>query len=214
MARLPSEVDWKILLGAACLCGIGFTMSLFVADLAFGSADEEDLLTEAKIGILLASVIAGATTPDQVRSDFNATATGYQFIKYVNPEDKNDRANSGVDFILMRYADVLLMWAEAKIELNQIDQSVYDAINAVRTRAGPQPCGGPDVLVVHPVEVVVERAVEPREDGHRGGDVARLCRGRGVRLVRVRAAGATRRGGVGAGVGGDHGYFLSTGPPQ
>jgi len=79
--------------------------------------------------------LPSSTTPDQVRSDFNATATGYQFIKYVNPEDKNDRGNSGVDFILMRYADVLLMYAEAKIELNQIDQTVYDAINAVRSRA-------------------------------------------------------------------------------
>lgn len=36
---------------------------------------------------------------------------------------------------LMRYADVLLMYAEAKIELNQIDQSVRDAINLVRARA-------------------------------------------------------------------------------
>src|SRR5690606_10642855 len=72
----------------------------------------------------------------QVRSDFNATATGYQFIKYVNPEDKNDRGNSGVDFILMRYADILLTYAEAKIEQNEIDASVYDAINAVRGRAG------------------------------------------------------------------------------
>jgi hypothetical protein len=80
--------------------------------------------------------LPSSTTADQVRSDFNATATGFQFIKYVNPEDKNDRGNSGVDYILMRYADVLLMYAEAKIELNQIDQSVYDAINAVRARAG------------------------------------------------------------------------------
>ena len=37
--------------------------------------------------------------------------------------------------ILMRYADVLLMYAEAKIELNQIDQSVIDAMNQVRARA-------------------------------------------------------------------------------
>jgi hypothetical protein len=36
----------------------------------------------------------------------------------------------------MRYAEVLLSYAEAKIELNQLDQSVYDAINAVRNRAG------------------------------------------------------------------------------
>ncbi|WP_300698609.1 RagB/SusD family nutrient uptake outer membrane protein [Bacteroides sp.] len=39
------------------------------------------------------------------------------------------------DFVLLRYADVMLMYAEAKIELNQIDQSVLDCINAVRARA-------------------------------------------------------------------------------
>lgn len=39
------------------------------------------------------------------------------------------------DVILMRYADVLLMYAEAKIELNEIDQSVIDAMNTVRARA-------------------------------------------------------------------------------
>lgn len=36
---------------------------------------------------------------------------------------------------LVRYADVLLMYAEAKIELNEIDQSVRDAMNEVRARA-------------------------------------------------------------------------------
>lgn len=39
------------------------------------------------------------------------------------------------DYMIMRYADVLLMYAEAKIELGQIDQSVTDAINRVRARA-------------------------------------------------------------------------------
>jgi len=39
------------------------------------------------------------------------------------------------DLIVMRYADVLLMYAEAKIELSEIDQSVLDAINMVRARA-------------------------------------------------------------------------------
>ena len=38
------------------------------------------------------------------------------------------------DKILIRYADVLLMYAEAKIELGEIDQSVLDAINTVRAR--------------------------------------------------------------------------------
>lgn len=39
------------------------------------------------------------------------------------------------DKIIIRFADVLLMYAEAKIELNEIDQSVTDAINKVRARA-------------------------------------------------------------------------------
>ena len=39
------------------------------------------------------------------------------------------------DYVMMRYADVLLMYAEAKIELGQIDESVNDAINQVRARA-------------------------------------------------------------------------------
>ncbi len=41
-----------------------------------------------------------------------------------------------VGFILMRYAEVLLMYAEAKIELNQLDDSVINTLNLVRKRAG------------------------------------------------------------------------------
>lgn len=43
--------------------------------------------------------------------------------------------NVETDWTMIRYADVLLMYAEAKIELNEIDASVTDAINAVRARA-------------------------------------------------------------------------------
>lgn len=44
---------------------------------------------------------------------------------------------TGIDYdnIIIRYADVLLMYAEAKIELNEIDQSVLEAMNQVRSRA-------------------------------------------------------------------------------
>ena len=55
-ASLPSGVTWRHIYGAAWLGGIGFTMSLFVADLAFGATPA---LALAKIGILAASVIAG-----------------------------------------------------------------------------------------------------------------------------------------------------------
>ncbi|HVF97510.1 MAG TPA: RagB/SusD family nutrient uptake outer membrane protein [Flavisolibacter sp.] len=63
-----------------------------------------------------------------------ATFTGYVFKKYCDESDRTDVMNSELPIILMRYADVLLIYAEAKIELNQLDASVYTAINAVRQR--------------------------------------------------------------------------------
>jgi NhaA family Na+:H+ antiporter len=58
VTQLPDGVGWRQLYGVSWLAGIGFTMSLFVADLAFEG--EADLLTSAKLGILTASLIAGA----------------------------------------------------------------------------------------------------------------------------------------------------------
>ena len=52
----PAELSWGSIFGGGCLSGIGFTMSLFIADLAFGDGP---LLDMAKIGILAASVAAG-----------------------------------------------------------------------------------------------------------------------------------------------------------
>jgi NhaA family Na+:H+ antiporter len=57
IARLPAGVDWRDLVGAAAVAGIGFTVSLFVAELAFASIA---LVNTAKIGILSASIVAGA----------------------------------------------------------------------------------------------------------------------------------------------------------
>ncbi|MBI1282412.1 MAG: Na+/H+ antiporter NhaA [Anaerolineaceae bacterium] len=56
IASLPGQVTWRQMTGVACLAGIGFTMSLFVASLAFSDAFALD---HAKIGILIASVLAG-----------------------------------------------------------------------------------------------------------------------------------------------------------
>jgi NhaA family Na+:H+ antiporter len=55
-AKLPQGVGWGLLLGGGCLAGIGFTMSLFVADLAFGG--DERLLAAGKIGTLAGSVLS------------------------------------------------------------------------------------------------------------------------------------------------------------
>ena len=59
ITALPENVTMRQIYGAGWLAGIGFTMSLFVADLAFGAAGEDAFLTSAKLGILCASLIAG-----------------------------------------------------------------------------------------------------------------------------------------------------------
>ncbi len=57
VATLPAGVSWRMLHGVAWLGGIGFTMSLFIAGLAFSA--HPALLTAAKLGTLIASVVAG-----------------------------------------------------------------------------------------------------------------------------------------------------------
>jgi Na+:H+ antiporter, NhaA family len=55
LGALPAGVGWRQIAGAGCLGGIGFTMSLFIAGLAFGDGP---ILPSAKIGILAASIAA------------------------------------------------------------------------------------------------------------------------------------------------------------
>lgn len=56
IAELPSETTWRHIIGAGCLGGIGFTMSLFIASLAF---TDPAGLDAAKVGILAGSAISG-----------------------------------------------------------------------------------------------------------------------------------------------------------
>lgn len=56
LARLPAGASWPKLAGVAAVAGVGFTVSLFIADLAF---DQPETLESAKVGILAASVLAG-----------------------------------------------------------------------------------------------------------------------------------------------------------
>jgi NhaA family Na+:H+ antiporter len=58
LAKLPDGVNWPMMLGAGCLAGIGFTMSLFVAGLAFEL--EPGHLAAGKVGTLLGSACSAA----------------------------------------------------------------------------------------------------------------------------------------------------------
>jgi NhaA family Na+:H+ antiporter len=54
IALRPADLDWGLLAGGGLLAGIGFTMALFVANLAFSSS----LIDSAKLGIFLASAVS------------------------------------------------------------------------------------------------------------------------------------------------------------
>ncbi|NVJ59392.1 MAG: Na+/H+ antiporter NhaA [Gammaproteobacteria bacterium] len=57
-AKLPHRATWLNLLGISCLCGIGFTMSLFIGSLAFEGLGLERVLDE-RVGILIGSLVSG-----------------------------------------------------------------------------------------------------------------------------------------------------------
>lgn len=50
------DLNWRQIAGAGVLCGIRFTMSFFIADLAF---TDPEVLAPVKLGVMLASVVAG-----------------------------------------------------------------------------------------------------------------------------------------------------------
>ena len=54
-ARLPPDINWKLIMGVGLLGGIGFTMSIFITNLAL---TDGELITGAKMSILTASLMA------------------------------------------------------------------------------------------------------------------------------------------------------------
>ena len=75
-----------------------------------------------------------STTVDKYVYGSNNTATGYYVRKYYSPQDAGD-LNSGLNIITMRYADVLLMYAEACAKTNDVN-GANTALKLVRKRAG------------------------------------------------------------------------------
>ena len=71
---------------------------------------------------------------DEASNNFNRT--GYGCRKYHAPQAQKDW-NSGLNIIMMRYADVLLMYAEAAFEQGKLNEAIWnETIRAIRERAG------------------------------------------------------------------------------
>ena len=125
--------------------------------------------------------------------------TDYGIIKFetdeFNPSNANNSSvDSPVNHIIMRYAEILLNYAEAKIEVNDIDSSVLDAINNVRARAYgvdvTNTSNYPEVTSTDQVtlrEIVRrERRVELAMEGLRWYDIRRWRTAEVVRNERLR----------------------------
>jgi starch-binding outer membrane protein, SusD/RagB family len=81
--------------------------------------------------------IDAANNTGDYYAPYGGSKTGYNVRKYVDEmNDFKDVWATGLNAMVIRYAEVLLMYAESKIESNSIDASVYDAIDLVRKRAG------------------------------------------------------------------------------
>jgi starch-binding outer membrane protein, SusD/RagB family len=98
----------------------------------------------------------------------NTSVTGYYIRKWIDLTDKSDRNNGGIDIILMRYADVLLMYAEAKVALGQADASALAALNQVRARVSMPP-----LTALTAADVRYERRAELAFEGLRLFDIRR-----------------------------------------
>ncbi|MDR3268152.1 MAG: RagB/SusD family nutrient uptake outer membrane protein [Tannerella sp.] len=113
---------------------------------------------------------------DAVGKSYHNSTTGFNIKKYINPEDYANTSNSGINIILLRYAEVLLTYAEAKVELHETDQSVYDALNLVRNGREdvklPSVAPGRTEAALRSI-VRRERAVELAFEGFRLADIRR-----------------------------------------
>jgi NhaA family Na+:H+ antiporter len=88
LARKPEVLGWSHIYGAALLCGVGFTMSLFIGELAF---DDRLLIDEAKIGTLLGSLLSGIV--------------GYAVLAMAKPIGESDRDREEAEEIFGEDAD-------------------------------------------------------------------------------------------------------------
>lgn len=76
LAPKPENSNWKMIAGVSMLGGIGFTVSLFIANLSFGTDPQyAEILNSAKLGIVVGSIIAGLL--------------GYMFLNFSLPKQIN-----------------------------------------------------------------------------------------------------------------------------
>jgi len=82
ISSIPLDLNWKHVFGAGILGGIGFTMSIFITNLAF--VGESNLINASKMAILLASLTAGTI--------------GFLWLKLLGETEESDDDTDTMDF--------------------------------------------------------------------------------------------------------------------
>lgn len=105
----------------------------------------------------------------------NNSKTGYNFRKLVDPEYTTSEWDGAQDFQIIRYAEVLLTYAEAKNEATGPDSSVYNALNDIRDRAGMPAIDATVYNTKEKLRQVIrnERRIELAGEGQRFHDIRR-----------------------------------------
>jgi hypothetical protein len=123
-----------------------------------------------KAGVIIETYRGGNTNNT---NRFDSSKTGYGLLKLVDTSKWGAAGGADNDWIFLRYAEVLLNYAEAKNEATGPDASVYAAINQVRTRAGqPNLTAGLTQTAMRDA-IRNERRVELTFEEHRFFDVRR-----------------------------------------
>ncbi|HYH15120.1 MAG TPA: RagB/SusD family nutrient uptake outer membrane protein [Flavisolibacter sp.] len=113
---------------------------------------------------------------NEYKTSGQGTATGYYWRKYYDPTSVATNFNSGLNLILIRYAEVLLMYAEAKNALGQMNAEVWNkTIRPLRVRAGFTDPAALSYPTIGDMTAIIrnERRVEFAMEGLRIDDIRR-----------------------------------------
>lgn len=121
-------------------------------------------------------VALGGTAPEQL--SFERTYNGYRIIKFISDASHEGATTSTTDYPLIRYAEVLLNYAEAKAELGQLtDEDVRRTIDVIRARVGMPAMGS-----VPAVEDALMSEYYPNARGSQKAAILEVRRERTVEL--------------------------------
>jgi len=140
---------------------------------------------------LYASILFPSNPWDRYNSDYkftwgkggnNNSKTGYNFRKLIDPAYTATEWDGAQDFQVIRYAEVLLSYAEAKNEVTGPDSSVYNALNDIRDRAGMPAIDQAVYNTKDKLREVIrnERRIELAGEGQRFQDIRRWNIGNAV----------------------------------